>query len=231
MKLLSKSEITKAKAKDRELEVAEGLKLAKKVDGLRELAVNEDKALQTFRTQSLSEIQRQILEVTHKRDSLQAETTLLEERKLVAQAPLDDEWAKVSREKEILSVKTDQLVQFKSSLDAQESSLNGQKGALALKESKIEDMHKQAQVFLTETDILNAKAEKESRLASSILAGNLKEKSDISAFRKSVEVELNKREETLKARELQVVLDRKELGKKELQLRDREEILTRNKKR
>ena len=53
IKLLSKSEIDKAKNADKAKEIAEGLKISRKVDSLRELMADEEKALEKFRSESL----------------------------------------------------------------------------------------------------------------------------------------------------------------------------------
>ncbi len=56
VKLLSKREIDVAKARDRQREIAEGTKLAQRVDGLRELAADEEKSLNDFRIKTLTAI-------------------------------------------------------------------------------------------------------------------------------------------------------------------------------
>lgn len=60
MKLLAKSDIQKAKSIERQQLVNEGLKLAKRVDDLREVVAEEEQTLENFRRETLKEIHRQI---------------------------------------------------------------------------------------------------------------------------------------------------------------------------
>lgn len=60
IRLLSKSDIDKAKALDREREISEGLKLSRKVDALRELKSREESELESYRRASLAAMQREI---------------------------------------------------------------------------------------------------------------------------------------------------------------------------
>lgn len=85
-RLLSKREIDVAKAKDRQKEIDEGMKLAKRVDGLREVSAREETNLEELRHKLLTEIQitidpkirqleslkTEINELTLKRDALQS---------------------------------------------------------------------------------------------------------------------------------------------------------------
>lgn len=95
MRLLTKSEIATAKATDRSREVAEGIKLAKRVDGLREIQAQEQAALEKFRRESIATIHDEINAATQKRDTLKIEVDVLEVRKKEALRPLADAWEKI----------------------------------------------------------------------------------------------------------------------------------------
>lgn len=60
VRLLSKRDIDEAKQKDRAREAAEGLKLTRRVDGLRELAVETEANYEKYRSETLEEIGKQI---------------------------------------------------------------------------------------------------------------------------------------------------------------------------
>ena len=81
MRLLAKSDLAKAQANDKAKEVAEGLKLSRKVDGLRELVVKEEEVLNKFRHETLSTIAKETLEAETKRNQLLAEVEVLREEK------------------------------------------------------------------------------------------------------------------------------------------------------
>ena len=68
--LLSKRQIDEAKAKDKALEVAEGLKLTRRVDGLRQLASETEAGYENYRIQTLEEIQKEIDSKIAERDTI-----------------------------------------------------------------------------------------------------------------------------------------------------------------
>lgn len=88
MKLLKKSEVQQIKAKERQKEVEEGLKLARRVDSLREIAAEEEKSLALYREKSISRIQEAINELIESKHSLQGEVEVLERQREEALAPL-----------------------------------------------------------------------------------------------------------------------------------------------
>lgn len=95
VKLLSKREIDVAKARDRQREIAEGTKLANRVDGLRELAADEEKALNDFRIKTLTAIQAEIDPKIIERDELLNELVALRDERKSLLKPLDEEWLRV----------------------------------------------------------------------------------------------------------------------------------------
>lgn len=70
MKLLSKLDVTKNKAVERKREIDEGAKLARKVDGLRQLSAAEESNLTKFREESLKELNKVILSKQKESDDL-----------------------------------------------------------------------------------------------------------------------------------------------------------------
>lgn len=91
MKLLPKNEIQKLKAVAQKQAIDEGVKLAKRVDNLREVAASEEASLEQFRQKTLIEIQHSIQKLSADKDTLLMEVKDLEERKLSALQPLDVE--------------------------------------------------------------------------------------------------------------------------------------------
>jgi hypothetical protein len=64
IKLLSKQEINQRQALQRHAEIEEGRKLAKRVDNLREIAVQEEASLASFRAKTLKAINEEIKKAT-----------------------------------------------------------------------------------------------------------------------------------------------------------------------
>ncbi len=86
MKLLRKPEIIALKEREKAREIVEGVKVARKVDELRELQANTEKKLSDFRDSSLRVIQGQIETLGVQRDHLVAEVSSLQ-KKLDAMLP------------------------------------------------------------------------------------------------------------------------------------------------
>ena len=80
MKLLDKQEITRQKSLERKLEVEEGIKLAKRVDTLRELSSKEQTSLSKFRDESLAQIRKEIDSLITERNNLILENEELEKK-------------------------------------------------------------------------------------------------------------------------------------------------------
>lgn len=99
MKLLPKSEVSKAHAIAERQKADEGLKLARRIDALRETASDEEAALKKFRTESISQIHADISTESQKLSELKTEVSALEKQKREARKPLDFEWSEVKRNK------------------------------------------------------------------------------------------------------------------------------------
>ncbi len=95
MKLLSKSEITLHKGRERQEQINEGVKVAKRIDNLRETAASEEVALEKFRKESISAINQEIVLKEKEKNELLKEVSDLEDRKAQALLPLDDAWREV----------------------------------------------------------------------------------------------------------------------------------------
>jgi hypothetical protein len=110
IRLLSKSEIAKSQSNDRAREIAEGLKLSRRVDGLRELSANEEQALEKWRSETLSAIGREISVLNHEKEDLIAEIHVLRKEKAEGLKKVEGE---------LLSI-----VSFRNTLDQREHNLD-----------------------------------------------------------------------------------------------------------
>jgi septal ring factor EnvC (AmiA/AmiB activator) len=117
MHLLKKQEVDVAKARDRQREVNEGAKLAKRVDRLRELVAIEDAALKKFRAETLKTIHDEIEKATADRNSLIGEVQRLKKERRELQKPLDEEWDKVRELEKALTTRQKTLENKEVELD------------------------------------------------------------------------------------------------------------------
>jgi len=77
IKLLSKQEINQKQALQRHAEIEEGRKLAKRVDNLRELAVQEEASLASFRANTLKSINQEIKKASKEHEAILNEVKTL----------------------------------------------------------------------------------------------------------------------------------------------------------
>lgn len=81
IRLLKKSEVNAHKERERKLEIEQGLALSRRVDGLRETQVEEERSLQEFRAKTIKQIQEEIVATTTVRDTLLGEIKALRDEK------------------------------------------------------------------------------------------------------------------------------------------------------
>lgn len=148
MKLLPKSEVDKRKAAEQRVAVEEGLKLARRVDNLREVASEEEKALEEFRVKTVSTINEEIVGKVQERDALTTEVKILEERRVQALKPFTKE---------------------RASLDAYKSDLDERGEKLDEREAKIKDTERDTDQANKLARAALAKAETREDLAATTL--------------------------------------------------------------
>ncbi len=95
MRLLQKSEIDRKKAVEQKTLMDEGLKIAKRVDILRETVAREEVALERFRASSVETINAEIVPLEKKKNDIKKEVSDLEDTRRELMKPLDAEWARV----------------------------------------------------------------------------------------------------------------------------------------
>lgn len=83
MKILNRQQINEEKSRLRKIEIDEGIKLAEKIDLLRETAAKEESKLKKFRDENLKIIQKEINELIDKRNKLLDEIKNLEHGKRI----------------------------------------------------------------------------------------------------------------------------------------------------
>jgi hypothetical protein len=100
IKLMPKSDVARAKAVAKRQEADEGLKLAKRIDALRETAALEEVSLDEFRKKTLEAIHADTEKERKVLESLKSEVRELESRRKDLQEPLDAEWDSLNQAKE-----------------------------------------------------------------------------------------------------------------------------------
>ncbi len=231
LKLLAKSEIAKAKSVDRQREVDEGMKLAKRVDALRETAVQEEASLEKYRSQTIGRIQEEVVAEAAKRDALRDEVRVLAERREGLLVPLTAEWDKIAAEKsEILESKA-VLIGMQSGLKQLDEDVSYRQEEVAKREKAASYTHDDARERLAKADTLKVEAERMHREADAVLQETRNTAQTILVQAELREVEVTKREKALAIREDEYMQKQNTYLSDVVRLEDREKTLARNIKR
>lgn len=149
IRLLPKSDVAKAKALDRQKEVQEGMKLAKRVDNLREVAAREEESLTKFRVNTISLLKKEIDEKVTERDFLEDTNKVLREERMRLEAPLDltQAWDRVKNEQEAVEEWREDVLLREISLTERENNVRDTEKGFKGREQEIrnnEDWTRQA---------------------------------------------------------------------------------------
>lgn len=158
MKLLNKSDVVRNKGLERQQAMAEGRKLAKRVDSLREVSAAEEASLAKFRVKTLETIQKDIDVKAAKLNALALEVKDLEERREIVLVPLDAhaEFLDI-REKEVASREAKVAV-WESRVDVRDRALDSREYDIGKLEKKTALVHTQAHDALDEARTIKANA-------------------------------------------------------------------------
>ncbi len=104
MRLLPKNELNQAKAAEQKLKIEEGLKIAHRVDVVRQTLLAEEAGLEKFRRETMAKIHEETVRLLQKVEDLKGEVGQLETRRAEALKPLDNEWAALAEAKKQFNV-------------------------------------------------------------------------------------------------------------------------------
>lgn len=228
MKLLTKQEISDKKTQERKLEVDEGIKLARKVDKLREMAVSEESNLAKFREENMRLLKESIEALTGQRDFLQNNIMALQEEKRELLVPLDKEWRKVraiedrlAKFGEELNEKHIQLQNTEMEYDLKVEKLKEERSRLKDDREGVSELIKEAKSKLKEAkDILETSNSKKEEIERHI-------KIEYQELTKK-EAEISTREKNNKLKESSLLKLADDLAKKDRQINDKYETLQRS---
>ncbi len=218
MRLLSKSEINAQKASDRAREIAEGKKLASRVDVLRETAAEEETNLLKFRHTTLASIQKDIDSKIKEREALDAELEVKHLERVELEKPLTAAWENITAEQNKLDL-------LKRRLATQDISLGVRQETLAEKERETDALHNQAESLkrIASQELIHAQRAREEaqRTAFETVehANALKDEADI------IRKDAGRREEAVAMRERDVTNRQKNVDAYEERLFKKEQEL------
>lgn len=228
MKLLGKQDIAKLKASEKKRDIDEGLKLAKRVDSLREVHADEEASLEKFRHETLANITAEITERSHELSTITVEVAKARRARDEALKPLDDERNALAKERNDLIEERKQAEVVKAENDAREHKLNQ---LIKLARVVMEHVKQRGE----RSAGLHLDATRDRTEASNLLAEAKSVQESALQFKSNVEAELAQRDMSVASTERRQTMrdeaqDKRErdLNARETALLDREQTLQRN---
>lgn len=231
MRLLPKSEIDRAKATEKKREIDEGLKIAQRIDNLRETQAETETALEKWRRETVALIHEEISKEAYKRDELKGLNARLERERDELQKPLDDEWVKVRAKDIELDFKGEDLAKKEFMLRDKEAKLAEAQKELALAEKRVADLEDHARSVLSGALAKDTSAQALYEDAARVKGEAQKAEQATIAELTHRERIVSGRESGATIREAQIETEKKALQDGWRLLKDRELMLERNLKR
>lgn len=228
MRLLSRNEAIEGQSRDKAREIAEGLKVARKVDSLRELHATEEKQFSDFRDKTLATIGEEIRLITEKRENAIAELRIIE-NEIEAKRPYLDQKEKELEEERLLAEKNKKSSEkILSSLVYQRKEINKNKEEAAA--LKIRTLLQEQEAARLQEESIRKEAESQKTLE---LVRNDREifeknKNETDATTVDMLLALAAWRDKLKEREALIEEERKKNDKDKIWIADRRAMLQRN---
>lgn len=227
MRLLPKQEVNIRQAQQKKAEIDEGLKLARRIDSLREIAAQEEASLASFRSSTLKAIQEDIKKLENERNAVKKE--------------VDDLRKELKEGTKRLDVRENELKEHAESLKKLETTLNSRVQALKTLATKLKEQSKQStdyynRLLYAHKVINEIRKETEATYAEAKSFTDLSKQqyADIVRMSEAVELDLRTRdiavaskERDLTIREERIAKTADDLRKKAILLEDREQTLER----
>lgn len=213
MKLLPKSEVEKARATDKKREIDEGMKLAQRIDNLRETAALEEGELEKFRKETIKTIHEDITTESQRLDELKKKVSDLETRRQEALKPIFEEQERLEQARK-------EHEETKLTLESKEKTVSERENAAGDIERRAADLLRKAELSWSRSDarVLESQ-ELQNKAKLAIESAEISNQLAL-ASRREVEVQLLHREEIVTMRENSATIKETDLTSREKTLAD-----------
>lgn len=227
IKLLSKQEINQRQALQKHAEIEEGRKLAQRVDNLRELAVEEEASLASFRAKTLKAINEEIKKATLEHDAILNEVKAL-------RGKLETGFSELEKAKNEVKLKEQDLVSREKQVEERIKLIKQKEKQL--KKDFEENLTMASRLEYAQNRLLkiNAEADAKIQTANDMFDDAELRRGQVDRLYQRVTEELHHKDITVASKERDLIIraghldERTEaLRVKELQLIDREQTLER----
>lgn len=231
MKLLTKSEIEQQRNSERKLEIDEGMKIARRVDGLRRISAEEEGKLAAYGEANKQIVLGQLSDLVNERDGLRMEVVVLQEEREKLLEPLDAEWDKLALRNAELDGQYIEIRYKELAVREQEEVLAARIEDAVRAEGRIAEDRRQANRNLLDTDAMRREMAEAKEVFSAYLQKEVSDFGRRDAQLASSEENAVNREARAAAREKELDQRERRLNDEERRIKDLEDTLLRNKKR
>lgn len=223
IRLLQKRDIDALKAKARQQEVAEGLKLARQIDRLREVMAQEEESLRIFRITTIKSIHAEIEKESKECEEIKRDIALLKKEREELLKPLDDEWERIKQKATELEERGKRIVEEEARIERLKKATDELHRTAANTRSRLATLE----------DVLSAKAqdiellEKETQKA---VDSARKLHSDAQSYHAEMVKELTHRDMVMASRERGIIMRQEALDEREEEIEKEWKVLEDRKK-
>lgn len=218
-RLLPKQEVERRRRDEERQRMDEGLRVAERVDTLRETLASEEAAFERYRVESLKEIQEEIGTARSKRDELLSEVVRLRIEQKALSEPLEALWEDAVRRDDEIEEKVAKVVERKLALDKKALALGLMERQAFSQEKAMEIAERRIAMREAESrhDIEEIEAASEKRRIETSIAAERVYLREVNA--KELERSLEKKEAEVLNHENDLILREKKLAKREASLK------------
>lgn len=227
MKLLDKRTVNNLQNEQKRLEINEAIKLAGKVDRLRQVAATEQANLKKFKEEGVKVLKEELTHLKSQYNAIKQEVNALEEQRKFLMLPLNKEWAELRSEKDEFHIQVARLKELEVYLHRKEVDLDQKSREIDKYQAELQTLEEHHKSLLEDAiqkkkeakQFYELKVKEVQKLDKEVIANRKlikKEQEDLTF----IKIDLDNREKVLNKRE-------KVLNFKERQIKDQYETLQR----
>lgn len=228
-RLLPKQEINRLRKEEERQRMEEGMRIANRVDSLREIASTEEQAFEQYRTTSLTGIQAEIDAKKEENERLATANKALQEERTRLEAPIDLQkaWKEVNERGESNEIISDSILSREVEVLKRENDVEEAKKELSWKERDVATSEAAARTNLTQAEEQRNEAEIANKEAQSIFLQMQEQQRRENEQHDSRKNDLKEREEALLLREEELERETLVINSEKILLADRRATLER----
>lgn len=228
-RLLPKHEADRLRKEEERQRMEEGLRIAERVDSLREVKISEEVAFEEYRVSSLTAIQSEIEAKKIENEQLATSNKFLKEERIRLEAPLDvaELWDEIHRVEKANDSLAENLLFREINVTKRENDVEDNKNGLVIREKEVERSERSVEQSLRQAEEQRSEAETANKEAQSILTKMQQQQQQQDSYHSAKHTDLKEREEALIIKEEDIEGEWLTINSEKILLADRRATLER----